>query len=163
MVARGREPRQEERPEQHGGAGEADALRPVQRLEVEERLVLVPGLDDLRALAAAEAAEHHAEHGGEGHEHDVRVGQLRLGALPGGVVDDEDEGAEQGAAHEAADRALLPAVVLEAGEVAAGDGQDGEDRVGDLADPEQPAAQGPERRRYQRRPQDLRHQWSLPQ
>src|SRR5213076_1056409 len=107
---------------------------------------------------SSERAEHHAEDRRDRDKHDVRVGQLSLRALPGRVVDDQDERAEERTADEAADRAFLPPVVLEAREVPARDGEDREDRVSELADAEQPAADGAKRGGQQNRQEHLQYE-----
>ena len=104
---------------------------------------------------AAQGAQHDPEDRRDHDEHDVRLRQVRLAVHPRDRVGREDERAEEDAAGEAADRALLRSDVLLPGEVSAGDAEHGEDEVHDLGDAEEYPGDEAEDRRHDDREDQL--------
>src|SRR4051812_36629588 len=132
----------EQREGEDRDAEEADQLGAVYPLQVEAgALLLLFLLVGIRPPAAAERAEDHPGRGGDDYEQDLRVGDVGLGGLAGGLVHEQDRAAEQRAADQPADRALAGAVVLLAGDVAARDREQREHEVGGLVHAQQPAAE----------------------
>ena len=117
--------------------------------QVELRSALL--LDVLRPAPGAEEPEHAAGHQGDPDEDDLGVWQLRLGRLPRGLVDQEEEGPEECPADHATDRALERAVVLETREVAAHGGHHAQHQIGRLVDAQRPPDQRPEGGRHDTR------------
>ncbi len=79
-----------------------------------------PAVLPLRALKAgpqrpADRREGHAQHGGDHHEQDLGVGQVRLGGSPVQLMGDHDRRAEQRTREQAASRARACTQMVEAG------------------------------------------------
>src|SRR6187551_2208546 len=110
---------------------------------------------DLLARPSTERAQPDAEDGRDHDQEDLGLRQVRLALETGDRVGREDEGAEEDAAGEAADRALARADVLLAGHVSAGDAENRQDEVDGLRDAQEDPCDRAEHRRHDERDEQL--------